>query len=1073
MANSIGFAGWEQGAGRGRIGAFTKAISFQDLNNDLIFQRLFLNALHWCHKKNQANVVIFDTEDSVFNQKLSELVASAGYFTTFASPWYEYTGGTPDSSIALFILFPSYNPFGGLRMPDAGQNTIIPTVTNFGAGLLLCEWFHYLHSLPSKRSFKFSNSDGGLHTLSPLKFPNEIITYSYPDSITFSKNILQDSLSYTIPEQFSINTEGFAVGYEGVISQIAEVKDGAEIFYFTDVFAKGTTTTTTTTTIKPEKNIKFKVAEVDLIDYCGPHTVSLKGPSKDFFVLEGKDIFLTEDTGTTGVYNVTVSVEDFFRPKRFPDYEQDYRLELIKCDPPLSKPLDGSGPAFSWRENYSQNNNWGPAAPYGIIRPFDDYSFLGEGTPEDPVVAWLGGQHGDSNALWIQINKSGRLNYALRASSENDDIGSLWIVSGIAPYQHNQSYNNEFYFKEPFGPILPGDTSNLLQLSGSEAFPPVGQVFAERDVDISKQYFANFNQCAEWNNQEGNVTTVGTNGGPSYYGTYDQVGNVAEWTEGVALNQRIVRGGSWNSSDVSDLSALSRATLNPSFISNEVGFRVASSGNPHLYENFVTVGNLGNSSDSTSYGSVSYQYSIGKYEVTNSEYVEFLNYVAASSDINSLYVSSMTNDPLGGIIRNGQQGSYIYTAKNFMGNKPVNFVNWYSAVRYTNWLHNNKPSGLQSLSTTEDGAYSLLDGVINPTRKEASKYFLPSENEWYKAAYFKGGNIQAGYWDFATQSDQSPRCLTAKSNGDGADVKTFLVLTFYKDAKLSRDDDRINLIAFVGTTTTTTTTTTLAPTTTTTTTTLPPPTTTPPPNYTYTVNIIDNITNGYPSTSQVNIIGPVNQPVYCYFGGNYGFDVIPSSPDLFFVDVPIVYVVGTSPESNVSPPLTVSRVDSWWSGSGSFFMNRFCFSLSSMPEGGGEKTVVVTGIAVTTTTTTTTTTTSTTTPKPCDNLIYVLCKQTLKCSKVGNSCEPNLAQSTNEIVLDSCCNLSQQQMLNIAIQYYGKTPSQQFSSICSNVPTEAFSACASPDSQGNCQDTINYETLDTIPCFFGSEQPLP
>jgi len=40
---------------------------------------------------------------------------------------------------------------------------------------------------------------------------------------------------------------------------------------------------------------------------------------------------------------------------------------------------------------------------------------------------------------------------------------------------------------------------------------------------------ANFNNCAIWNAATGNVTTVGANGGPSAYGTYDQAGNVDEW----------------------------------------------------------------------------------------------------------------------------------------------------------------------------------------------------------------------------------------------------------------------------------------------------------------------------------------------------------------------------------------------------------------------------------------------------------------------------------------------------------------------------------------------------------------
>jgi len=43
-----------------------------------------------------------------------------------------------------------------------------------------------------------------------------------------------------------------------------------------------------------------------------------------------------------------------------------------------------------------------------------------------------------------------------------------------------------------------------------------------------------------------------------------------------------------------------------------------------------------------------------------------------------------------------------------MGNKPVIFVSWFSAARYCNWLHNGKPSGIQDVSTTEDGAYALF-----------------------------------------------------------------------------------------------------------------------------------------------------------------------------------------------------------------------------------------------------------------------------------------------------------------------------------------------------------------------------
>jgi formylglycine-generating enzyme required for sulfatase activity len=42
------------------------------------------------------------------------------------------------------------------------------------------------------------------------------------------------------------------------------------------------------------------------------------------------------------------------------------------------------------------------------------------------------------------------------------------------------------------------------------------------------------------------------------------------------------------------------------------------------------------------------------------------------------------------------------------------------------------------------------------TRNASATYFLPSENEWYKAAYYKGGGTNAGYWLYPTQSNTAP-----------------------------------------------------------------------------------------------------------------------------------------------------------------------------------------------------------------------------------------------------------------------------------------------------------------------------
>jgi sulfatase modifying factor 1 len=59
----------------------------------------------------------------------------------------------------------------------------------------------------------------------------------------------------------------------------------------------------------------------------------------------------------------------------------------------------------------------------------------------------------------------------------------------------------------------------------------------------------------------------------------------------------------------------------------------------------VPVGNVGNAAEpSTTYGAVSYNYNIGKYEVTEGQYTAFLNAVATASDTYSLYNSYMATD---------------------------------------------------------------------------------------------------------------------------------------------------------------------------------------------------------------------------------------------------------------------------------------------------------------------------------------------------------------------------------------------------------------------------------------------
>lgn len=198
----------------------------------------------------------------------------------------------------------------------------------------------------------------------------------------------------------------------------------------------------------------------------------------------------------------------------------------------------------------------------------------------------------------------------------------------------------------------------------------------------------------------------------------------------------------------------------------------------------VPVGNAGNAGEVQSqgtFGAVSYDYRIGTTEVTNAQYAEFLNARAASDPL-ALYNPLMAGDARGGITRSGSPGIYTYTTKTDMADKPVNFVSWYDAARFANWLHNG-----QGFGDTETGAYTLLGGTATPsngdliTRNGGAKWFLPSEDEWYKAAYYQPaaqGGDSDDYWLYPTASNSAPTVATANSVGDinnpGANVANYL-----------------------------------------------------------------------------------------------------------------------------------------------------------------------------------------------------------------------------------------------------------------------------------------------------------
>lgn len=186
----------------------------------------------------------------------------------------------------------------------------------------------------------------------------------------------------------------------------------------------------------------------------------------------------------------------------------------------------------------------------------------------------------------------------------------------------------------------------------------------------------------------------------------------------------------------------------------------------------VPVGDPGNAPDTAANcralpncGSVPYEYFIGKYEVTTSQYVAFLNAKAMSDPLGLYAPSRPFYDQQGEIAgyvttiaRSGSPGSYSYAANPGFENKPaMQHVSFVSALRFINWLANG-----QGDADTETGSYTLLGGTPTPsnaltvTRNPGAILFLPSENEWYKAAYYDA--LSASWFDYPTASNVAPVC---------------------------------------------------------------------------------------------------------------------------------------------------------------------------------------------------------------------------------------------------------------------------------------------------------------------------
>lgn len=177
----------------------------------------------------------------------------------------------------------------------------------------------------------------------------------------------------------------------------------------------------------------------------------------------------------------------------------------------------------------------------------------------------------------------------------------------------------------------------------------------------------------------------------------------------------------------------------------------------------VPVGNPGNENDipavrgGPAFGSVATGYQIGKYDVTAQQYCSFLNAVA-KKDLHHLYDTNMQEDPnIASITRSGEVDNYSYEVIPGRERLPITYVRWFAAIRFCNWLENGRPTGEQSPETTECGSFTNNEGHWEAV--PGAKWSLPTESQWYKAAYYNppsSSNSLGFYSAFGTSSLEIP-----------------------------------------------------------------------------------------------------------------------------------------------------------------------------------------------------------------------------------------------------------------------------------------------------------------------------
>jgi len=153
-------------------------------------------------------------------------------------------------------------------------------------------------------------------------------------------------------------------------------------------------------------------------------------------------------------------------------------------------------------------------------------------------------------------------------------------------------------------------------------------------------------------------------------------------------------------------------------------------GNNQFIIDFVPIS--GSTNPTSGYGIVNNDYRMGTLEITNDQWAKFVT-----------AYGTPTGDP-----SEAYDGDHVFTGTNV----PTNYTSWYEAAQFVNWLNTStnhqaayKFTGTQGTSNYTLDVWQVGDtgyNASNPYRNSNAFYFLPTEDEWVKAAYWNGTNLQ-------------------------------------------------------------------------------------------------------------------------------------------------------------------------------------------------------------------------------------------------------------------------------------------------------------------------------------------